>query len=167
MADFKVSYKGNFSTEMIHLESGEKIMTDAPKDNQGLGRTFSPTDLINPSHMTTIPFSMVLPGAAWMVALVNAHARGGFRWSALAGPTCAVRMDNIDRNSIVFVFIIRLKSLGHVSAWPLFFLLSIYMHHQLCHRFGTGPNQIERLHLYPQENPNLPHYSKSHCQIER
>ena len=46
MSDFKVIYKGNFSTEMIHLESGEKIVTDAPKDNQGLGRTFSPTDLV-------------------------------------------------------------------------------------------------------------------------
>ena len=46
MSDFKVTYKGNFSTEMLHLESGEKVITDAPKDNQGLGRTFSPTDLI-------------------------------------------------------------------------------------------------------------------------
>ena len=46
MSDFKVTYKGNFSTEMLHLESGEKVITDAPKDNQGLGRTFSPTDLV-------------------------------------------------------------------------------------------------------------------------
>ena len=129
--------------------------------------TFAPTAVMMPSRITTVPSSMVLPGDAWTVALVRAQARGGFRWSALAGPTCAVRMDNIDRNSIVFIFIIRLKSLGHVSAWPLFFLLSIYMHHQPYHRFGTGPNQIGRLHLYPQENPNLPHYSKSHCQIER
>ena len=49
MSDFKVTYKGNFSTEMIHLESGNKIITDAPKDNQGLGRTFSPTDLVTSS----------------------------------------------------------------------------------------------------------------------
>ena len=49
MSDFKVTYKGNFSTEMVHLESGNKIITDAPKDNQGLGRTFSPTDLVTSS----------------------------------------------------------------------------------------------------------------------
>ena len=46
MPDFNISYKGNLSTEMEHLESGQKILTDAPKDNQGLGRTFSPTDLL-------------------------------------------------------------------------------------------------------------------------
>ena len=49
MSKFKVTYKGNFSTEMVHLESGEKVITDAPKDNQGLGRTFSPTDLVTSS----------------------------------------------------------------------------------------------------------------------
>ena len=46
MSDFSISYKGNLRTEMEHLESAQKILTDAPKDNQGLGRTFSPTDLV-------------------------------------------------------------------------------------------------------------------------
>ena len=46
MSDFKIVYKDNLSTEMTHLDSGDKIVTDAPKDNQGLGRTFSPTDLV-------------------------------------------------------------------------------------------------------------------------
>ena len=46
MADFKISYKGDLSTEITHLTSGSKILTDAPIDNQGLGRTFSPTDLV-------------------------------------------------------------------------------------------------------------------------
>tara|TARA_B100000579_G_C22807678_1_gene843420 strand:- start:158 stop:565 length:408 start_codon:yes stop_codon:yes gene_type:complete len=46
MSDFKVSYIGDLSTEAMHLESGSKILTDAPVDNQGLGRTFSPTDLV-------------------------------------------------------------------------------------------------------------------------
>ena len=49
MSDFKVTYKGNLSTEMTHLDSGDTIVTDAPKDNQGLGRTFSPTDLVTSS----------------------------------------------------------------------------------------------------------------------
>ncbi|SVE53308.1 uncharacterized protein METZ01_LOCUS506162, partial [marine metagenome] len=46
VADFKVSYKDNLSTEITHLDSGTKILTDAPIDNQSLGRTSSPTDLV-------------------------------------------------------------------------------------------------------------------------
>ena len=45
MSKFKIEYKGDLSTEITHLESGNTIVTDAPKDNQGLGRTFSPTDM--------------------------------------------------------------------------------------------------------------------------
>ena len=46
MSEFKISYKGELRTEIEHLDSTKKIVTDAPKDNQGLGRTFSPTDLV-------------------------------------------------------------------------------------------------------------------------
>jgi putative redox protein len=41
-----VLYKGALRTEATHLESGEVIKTDAPKDNHGLGQAFSPTDLV-------------------------------------------------------------------------------------------------------------------------
>jgi len=41
-----VEYKGDLRTEAVHLDSGEKIHTDAPKDNEGKGETFSPTDLV-------------------------------------------------------------------------------------------------------------------------
>lgn len=40
-----VNYNGNLRTLCIHLESGNQIITDAPKDNQGNGEAFSPTDL--------------------------------------------------------------------------------------------------------------------------
>jgi uncharacterized OsmC-like protein len=31
---------------MTHLQSGTKVLTDAPVDNQGRGEVFSPTDLV-------------------------------------------------------------------------------------------------------------------------
>lgn len=41
----KITYLGNLSTEVEHLKSGQKIITDAPTDNNGRGEAFSPTDL--------------------------------------------------------------------------------------------------------------------------
>ena len=39
-------YKGQLRTENTHLKSGQKLITDAPTDNQGRGEAFSPTDLV-------------------------------------------------------------------------------------------------------------------------
>jgi putative redox protein len=38
-------YLGDLRTEATHLKSGNKIITDAPPDNNGKGEAFSPTDL--------------------------------------------------------------------------------------------------------------------------
>jgi len=38
-------YHGELRTEVTHLRSGIKIITDAPLDNNGKGEAFSPTDL--------------------------------------------------------------------------------------------------------------------------
>ena len=45
METSSVKYLGELRTEAIHLQSGSKIYTDAPKDNHGKGEMFSPTDL--------------------------------------------------------------------------------------------------------------------------
>lgn len=41
-----VTYVGDLRTEGKHLQSGAKIITDAPTDNHGKGEAFSPTDLV-------------------------------------------------------------------------------------------------------------------------
>lgn len=46
MATVKTTYLGNLRTENTHLQSGAKIITDAPCDNRGKGEAFSPTDLL-------------------------------------------------------------------------------------------------------------------------
>lgn len=47
MITMKNEYIGNLRTEGTHLKSGSKIITDAPTDNQGKGKAFSPTDLMS------------------------------------------------------------------------------------------------------------------------
>jgi|TARA_B110000116_G_C16617630_1_gene482307 putative redox protein len=46
MNTFEIKYQGNLRTTATHLDSGSKITTDAPKDNHGLGESFSPTDMV-------------------------------------------------------------------------------------------------------------------------
>ena len=46
MSTSKIIYKNNLRTEAQHISSGQKIITDAPLDNNGKGEAFSPTDLV-------------------------------------------------------------------------------------------------------------------------
>ncbi len=50
-------YIGNLRTVSTHLNSKDKITTDAPTDNNGKGQAFAPTDLVSSalcSCMTTV-----------------------------------------------------------------------------------------------------------------
>ena len=51
------NYVGELRTYSKHIKSGQKIMTDAPTDNNGKGQAFAPTDLVSSalcSCMTTV-----------------------------------------------------------------------------------------------------------------
>ena len=46
MATIETIYLGDLRTEATHVRSENKILTDAPVDNQGKGEAFSPSDLL-------------------------------------------------------------------------------------------------------------------------
>ena len=46
MVEVEAVYEGYLHTRVTHGPSGQVIATDAPKDHQGTGEAFSPTDLV-------------------------------------------------------------------------------------------------------------------------
>ncbi|GGH02487.1 OsmC family peroxiredoxin [Silvibacterium dinghuense] len=46
MVSIALEYQGQLHCKAVHGPSGTELTTDAPKDNQGRGESFSPTDLV-------------------------------------------------------------------------------------------------------------------------
>src|ERR1700760_4476107 len=46
MVAIQLEYQGELHSKAVHGPSGTELNTDAPKDNQGRGESFSPTDLV-------------------------------------------------------------------------------------------------------------------------
>jgi putative redox protein len=46
MVRIQLEYQGDLHCAAVHGPSGTELNTDAPKDNQGRGESFSPTDLV-------------------------------------------------------------------------------------------------------------------------
>jgi uncharacterized OsmC-like protein len=71
----KTVYLGDLRTEATHVRSGEKIVTDAPVDNQGKGEFFSPTDLLATSLASCILTIMGIKARANGFCIDGATAR--------------------------------------------------------------------------------------------
>ena len=46
MGAISIEYLGNLKTKAVHPLTGVELITDAPPDNNGEGKSFSPTDLL-------------------------------------------------------------------------------------------------------------------------
>ncbi len=53
-------YQGDLHCLAVHEPSGNALATDAPKDNQGRGGAFSPTDLVATAFGTCIATTMAI-----------------------------------------------------------------------------------------------------------
>ncbi len=54
MVKISARYEGDLRCVAIHEPSGATLKTDAPRDNEGLGESFSPTDLVATGLATCI-----------------------------------------------------------------------------------------------------------------
>ena len=70
------SYRGKKRVELTHEQSGSTIVTDAPLDNNGEGKSFSPTDLCATSLGTCILTVMAIKAEkSGMPDLLGSHFR--------------------------------------------------------------------------------------------
>jgi putative redox protein len=74
MATISTTYLGDLRTEATHLQSGTKIITDAPTDNQGKGEAFSPTDLLAESLAGCMLTTMGIAARTHGINMDNTHA---------------------------------------------------------------------------------------------
>lgn len=74
MKTAEVIYLGNLRTEATHLRSNQKMITDAPIDNQGKGEAFSPTDLTATSLATCILTTMAIAAKTHEITMEGAKA---------------------------------------------------------------------------------------------
>ncbi len=74
MVPITTHYDGELSCSATHGPSNATLTTDAPKDNEGLGRFFSPTDLVGTALATCILTTMAIVGRRHGLDLKGASA---------------------------------------------------------------------------------------------
>lgn len=71
---FEIDYLGELRTQIRHEGSGELLSTDAPVDNNGQGRFFSPTDLAASSLASCMMTILAITASNHGIAVKNMKA---------------------------------------------------------------------------------------------
>jgi putative redox protein len=75
MVEMKVIYVGKLHCDLEHGPSKKHIETDAPKDNNGLGEAFSPTDLVGAALGSCILTTLAISAEREGLVLKGSEAR--------------------------------------------------------------------------------------------
>jgi putative redox protein len=75
MVEMHAKYVGEKHCEIVHLPSSSVIETDAPKDNNGRGERFSPTDMVGAALATCVLTTMAIMAERDGINMVGATAR--------------------------------------------------------------------------------------------
>jgi uncharacterized OsmC-like protein len=70
-----VEYTGDLHCTLEHGPSKSHIATDAPKDNQGKGEAFSPTDLVGAALLSCAVTTMAIKGPKEGIPFASAKGR--------------------------------------------------------------------------------------------
>ena len=74
MVSIQMDYQGDLHCKAVHGPSNTELFTDAPKDNQGRGESFSPTDLVATALGTCILTTMAIMGRTLGLEIAGATA---------------------------------------------------------------------------------------------